>query len=324
MYKLKLGFLVSLIWLVACSTAGSPADDEAPTVLLASSSTSVTQATGLTLKATVSDNVGVTRVVFYRDGDKLTEVSSAPYTHELALSAADNGTLSFTAEAYDAAGNSSLSQPVSVTVIIDSTPAETCTEPASYVLTFKSTWSAATHPEDFPSSPHFSGLVGATHSGDVSFWQMGELASPGIKSMAETGSKSPLDDEIEAAITAKTAETKLSGGGIGTSPGTVTLEVEVSPEYPEVTLVSMIAPSPDWFVGVSGLALCEEGQWLGSKEIALLPYDAGTDSGASYAAPNSPTNPPEVISALGSPFAVDGEVVSLGTFRFEKMKLITK
>jgi hypothetical protein len=44
------------------------------------------------------------------------------------------------------------------------TPSE---EEAKYELTFNALWSSATHPVDFPSSPHFSGLIGMTHNGDV-------------------------------------------------------------------------------------------------------------------------------------------------------------
>src|SRR5437762_12358166 len=85
---------------------------------------------------------------------------------------------------------------------------------ASYTVTFTSTWSATTHPVDFPTSAHFSGLIGATHSDQVVFWRDGELASPGIQAMAELGSKNPLGDEIAAAIGAGTAQYVLSGEGI--------------------------------------------------------------------------------------------------------------
>lgn len=51
-----------------------------------------------------------------------------------------------------------------------------------------------------------------------------------------------------------------------------------------LSIVSMIYPSPDWFVGVSGLELCiNEGcTWEEKKEYLLYPWDAGTDSGTTY------------------------------------------
>lgn len=45
----------------------------------------------------------------------------------------------------------------------------------------------------------------------------------------------------------------------------------------------MISPSPDWFVGVSALELCQpDCTWLESKIVDLYPWDAGTDKGTTY------------------------------------------
>lgn len=91
----------------------------------------------------------------------------------------------------------------------------------TYTVTFQSAWSAATHPTDFPSDPHFSGLIGATHRAGVILWAEGGLASPGIENMAETGSKDPLNSEIDTLIQRGQAGVKLSGSGIRPSPGSV-------------------------------------------------------------------------------------------------------
>jgi len=83
---------------------------------------------------------------------------------------------------------------------------------ALYKLTFNASWSAQTHPNDFPSSAHFSGLIGMTHNGNTMLFAKGEIASDGIKNMAETGGKNPLEAEIQNLITIGTAETLISGG----------------------------------------------------------------------------------------------------------------
>lgn len=50
---------------------------------------------------------------------------------------------------------------------------------------------------------------------------------------------------------------------------------------------------------MSDLELClENGQWIESKEINLYPYDAGTDSGATYTSPDQPTLPLEAIRRI--------------------------
>jgi hypothetical protein len=191
-------------------------------------------------------------------------------------------------------------------------------ETAQYRVTFDTPWSAATHPVDYPSDSHFSRLVGGTHNAGVAFWRDGSLASQGIKDMAERGRTSPLDQEVAAAVTAGTAGRVLLGPAIDQTPGSAALVFEISSRHPLVTLVTMVAPSPDWFVGVSGLNLFENGQWIGERRIDLVPWDAGTDSGATFRSADVVTVPPAPISRiLVPPFG--GVSPPLGTFTFARL-----
>jgi hypothetical protein len=185
---------------------------------------------------------------------------------------------------------------------------------ATYEVTFDATWSAATHPTDFPSNAHFSPLVGGTHNGDVVFWTEGELATLGIQRMAEWGATQYLEDEVTAAMTAGDAGETIVGGLIAVSPGSATATFTVTTEFPRVTLTSMIAPSPDWFVGVTGLELYQSGAWVEELVVTLWPYDAGTDSGVSYGSPDLPSDPHVPIAQItGAPFEPG---VPIGTFTF--------
>ncbi len=190
---------------------------------------------------------------------------------------------------------------------------------ASYIVTFDATWSAETHPVSFPGNPHFSGLIGGTHNADLVVWEVVSLASTGIKDMAELGRTSPLDTEIEAAIQAGTAWRVLRGGSINPSPASAgPLAFEIHADFPLVTLVSMIAPSPDWFVGVSAMSLFADGVWIDRIVIELAPHDAGTDSGVIYTSSNLATQPPVPISKIDtSPFDMNQV---LGTFTFERQQ----
>ena len=183
---------------------------------------------------------------------------------------------------------------------------------ATYELIFEATWSAVTHPVGFPPNPHFSGLIGGTHNNLVTFWAPGANASPGMEAMSETGNKSPLNSEVQSAINVGDAGMIVSGGGIGVSPGSVTVSLTVSQQHSRVTVVSMIAPSPDWFVGVHDLELFENGDWVNSKVVSLFPYDTGTDSGANYTSGNQDTNPADPISLINTGGVGNG--VPLGTF----------
>ena len=152
-------------------------------------------------------------------------------------------------------------------------------ERATYELTFDATWTAETHPIHFPPAPHFSGLIGATHNSNYSMWTPGTIATDGIESMAETGGRSMLSSEIRAQERLGTASAPLLGPGIGRSPDSRSMTVEVDSDLPFLSIVSMIAPSPDWFVGIHDFDLRPEGKWVGHVVLNLAAYDAGTDSG---------------------------------------------
>ncbi len=192
---------------------------------------------------------------------------------------------------------------------------------ARYKLTFNATWSILTHPNDFPSSAHFSGLIGMTHNTNTVLFANGEIASEGIKNMAETGSKNPLQAEIQNSISNGAGSTLINGGGISSSPGEVSLEFDVINSHSLVSVVSMLAPSPDWFIAVSNINLIENGQWVISKSITVDIYDSGTDSGLTFLSTDDPTDPRvPVFEITTPPLAVNNVVPPLGSITFTKIE----
>jgi hypothetical protein len=189
-------------------------------------------------------------------------------------------------------------------------------ESVIYRVVFSSTWSAETHP-GFPAGAHFSPLIGATHHPNVTFWISGTLASPGMEQMAETGGTSILRQEIAAA--GSQVHALITGPGMATSPGQVaTSTLAASLSHPHVTLVTMIAPSPDWFVGVHGLSLLDEqGRWRDQLVVTLYPYDAGTDDGADYTSADVEPTPHHPIGNLRgqTPFSAE----PIGAFIFTRL-----
>ncbi len=94
-------------------------DTTRPTVSLSASPTGTTYTTAqtVTFTATASDNVGVARVEFY-DGTTLKATdTSAPYSYGWTIDSAANGSYSWTAKAYDAAGNTATSSPALVRTV---------------------------------------------------------------------------------------------------------------------------------------------------------------------------------------------------------------
>ncbi|MEM6792938.1 MAG: spondin domain-containing protein [Acidobacteriota bacterium] len=202
-------------------------------------------------------------------------------------------------------------------ILAPRTLAQQATETAQYSVRFDAAWSASTHPIGFPGDrAHFSSLIGGVHGDGVSFWQVGNPASDGIELMAEIGRTSPLDQEVQAAIDAGTASQIVRGGGIARSPGRSSASFAVSQTFPRITLVTMIAPSPDWFVGVSGYSLFENGDWVQQRAVPLFAYDAGTDSGQTFTSGNSDTRPAGPIRRITDGSLGNG--VPIGTLTFTR------
>ena len=128
---------------------------------------------------------------------------------------------------------------------------------------------------------HYTTVIGGVHGPAASLWKLGGIATDGIKSMAEAGGTTLLGGEVLSAVNAGTAKEIIKFGG-GSAPGASTGMIDVSPQFPLVSFGSMLAPTQDWFVGVSSLSLCESGAWVATKTVDAVVYDAGTKDGAEF------------------------------------------
>jgi hypothetical protein len=189
--------------------------------------------------------------------------------------------------------------------------------PVRYNVEFDSTWSEETHPDDFPADPHYSPPVGAGHNHLAVFWQVGGLATVGLQDVAEYGANGIFISEILAEAAAGNASTDIAEGTVFSSPDTINFDLIMSRSFPKITIVSMIAYSPDWFTGSNGLDLLADGAWRDNVPHTLLAYDAGTDSGSTYLAPDLPTVPHEPIYLITTPpLAPGGVITPVGTMTF--------
>lgn len=95
-----------------------PTDAIAPTVTLASNTLTVTSDQTITLTATASDNVGVFKVEFWEGAVLLGTDFSGAFDWTIPYTSANNGNHTYTAKAFDAAGNVTTSNAVTVNVNI--------------------------------------------------------------------------------------------------------------------------------------------------------------------------------------------------------------
>lgn len=188
-----------------------------------------------------------------------------------------------------------------VIIIIDDT--------AIYKVVFDANWTAQTHPTNYPSNAHFSWMVGVTHNEQNILFAKGLLASAGIESMAETGATDLLASEIDVKIvSSKALEYKI--GSVIDGDGIDEITINASVDYPLFSWVSMIAPSPDWFVANSNVSLIVDGEWIDQIELVVVLFDAGTDSGTDFTSPDNDTNPKEPVFLIAEPPLGNGLTVS--------------
>ncbi|MGM9321709.1 Ig-like domain-containing protein [Deinococcus aquaticus] len=110
--------------LIGCGTSTStPSDTTAPTVTLTATPNPVTAEGTFTLKADARDETGVTRVEFFEGSTKVGEDTAAPFEFVTSVNALNNGKRTYTATAYDAAGNrASGSADVTVAITANTAP----------------------------------------------------------------------------------------------------------------------------------------------------------------------------------------------------------
>ncbi len=98
------------------ASGGGGGDTTAPTVNVTAPATGTTVSGSVTISASASDNVGVSRVEFFVDGALVGSDTSSPYSFAWSSASVSNGSHALMARAYDAAGNAGSDNDTSVNV----------------------------------------------------------------------------------------------------------------------------------------------------------------------------------------------------------------
>ena len=202
----------------------------------------------------------------------------------------------------------------------DTTTAALPSGPAQYAVVLKGRWTRANFPLEYPADAHFSGLIGATHQAGYDIFAEGQMPTPGLENLSEEGKHTPLDAEIRAAQSAGTAGALFeTSGGLRDFSDSLMTTFSADPQHPLVSVVAMVAPSPDWFTGVRAVNLLENGQWVTSRTLELFAYDSGGDDGTTFKASNQNTDPKKPTMRANNPhFVIAGTAMPVGSITFIK------
>ncbi|XP_006629701.1 spondin-2b [Lepisosteus oculatus] len=189
---------------------------------------------------------------------------------------------------------------------LDVDPVCTAEGNAKYSLVFTGKWSQAAFPKQYPlyrPPAQWSPVIGVTHSSDYHTWRRNEYASNGVREFTEKGEAWMLMKEVQlAGERIQSVYGIFSASAISGGTGHTATEFEVFARHSLLSFIVRIVPSPDWFVGVDSLNLCEGDHWKESITLDLYPYDAGTDSGFTFSSPNFETIPQEKVTEITSSF----------------------
>jgi aryl-phospho-beta-D-glucosidase BglC (GH1 family) len=314
---------------------GGTGDTTPPTVALASSAATVTAAGTITLTATATDDVGVTRVEFYDGATLLGTKTAAPFTQAVALTSASNGTRSYTARAYDAAGNTATSSAVAVAVNIvpttDTTPptvslgasATTVTTAGNLTLTATATdnvgvtrvefYDGATLLASDATAPYqYVGALTSTNNGTHSFSARaydaaGNVGTGGpiaVTVNIPTGDITPPTVSLASSATSVTTASNLTLTATATD-ATGVARVEF---YDGAALLASDTTAPYQFVG----ALTSANN--GTHSFTAKAFDAAGNAGLSAAVSvtvNIPGGGAPVYTAAGGKLLKDGAELKL-------------
>ena len=117
----------------------------------------------------------------------------------------------------------------------------------------------------------FTPLLLASHRSTVDVFRVGSAASAELRALAEEGNFAPLQAQLQAnaGVTATVAGTGLLDPG-----QSVTLRIQAHPWQDRLSLLGMLIPTNDAFVGLAQASLPVQGA---SVSLTAVAYDAGTE-----------------------------------------------
>jgi len=168
-----------------------------------------------------------------------------------------------------------------------------------YGCIFENLFNKERHPDSFPSNNlviHWTKPLITSHDISYSMWKEGELASPAVEKVTESGGNADIIKELQDRGESYDVSYDKYLYAINQLINFEKIEMNGFKRY--LSAISKLAPSPDWFSGFHDFDCVNPGSdtWYEEFVLAVYPYDAGTEEGDDYDAVNNPTNPPQPIT----------------------------
>ncbi|CAB9501072.1 Spondin-1 [Seminavis robusta] len=172
-------------------------------------------------------------------------------------------------------------------------------ERVAYHCTFRNLWTEARQPVNFPSSGRWAGPILWTHTLQFQPWLANYAVTRGVEKMAEDGFADVMILEMEQQATQvwEYQEYEEDQFFVSETNFVHIPSIEADFNFPYLSMMASIMPSPDWYTGFYSYWLIDEYSrtWYDHIKIQVKPWDAGTDAGQTYTALESDVDPPLVI-----------------------------
>ena len=192
---------------------------------------------------------------------------------------------------------------------------------AAYKVTLTGKWK---QPEfSLPANAHFTPIIGMLHNANTNFFSPGMPASIGVERIAEDGNSFPMLAAIDSVIGIKQALSDFIIFSPSITEG-VTGVFATNSNYSLFSFESMIAPTPDWFIGLHDFNLMPAGKWITDTTVNIYVYDAGTEEGDRFDMTNpdsSPRMPVTLLTPSKATVLANGNTIlaPMATLRLQKL-----
>jgi len=120
----------------------------------------------------------------------------------------------------------------------------------------------------------FSLISGYSHRPEYHLFRLGESASLAVKEFAEKGTTEVLDKTQVSAYNHDSHDDFVVLDGFSAPPiesgaGSTQASIFLDGNHTRVSVMAKMVPSPDWFVGLDSLNLCENGHFVETVTIEV-------------------------------------------------------
>lgn len=190
-----------------------------------------------------------------------------------------------------------LSTSVAIPVIRTADSSVPSSSDVQYNCVFENQWTKDRHPKEYPlDAVHWTRQVLASHSSNYNMWKEGSLASDAVKIIAEAGGTAGIVREVEKDQGSYEIGYDKYLGSDQTMRFNNPLPMSSDKRY--ISVITKMAPSPDWFSGFHDFSAVNEDKqtWYKNFVIETYPYDAGVEDGIVYDNFNGSTKPQQPVT----------------------------